>query len=419
LDEENDHGEQAAWSSGEAYETPGSVVLWPRPGLAVLKAVLALALVPGVAVLLGPTWAVIYLVAAAFVIAWPVSPRRRQGPLRADLQGLHVDGQLVEPRDRLSGGFVAGKHPVQVWMFRPNGRPALQIQVPDQETGQALLAAAKLTTGDRAVVLRLPAGPVRRWLWLLPATVGAAAGPVVIAAAMLGAAVAWVCGALVLLGPFAFHWLGAKRVRIGADGVTVRRVGFERFVPFDAIGEVRAWKPYRPRGTTRLLPRGATLICRDGRSIRLRTAELRVPTSMSEDAVEDYIAQAIRDGAASCHRSTAPQPAWTRQGRSLTEWIRDMRALHAGAEGYRSAGAVDDELWAVLEDAAATPNERAAAAIALAVRADEEAQQRLRAVADATANPPLQEAILAAVAGDNRALERALAALPPAFPKAT
>jgi hypothetical protein len=70
-----------------------------------------------------------------------------------------------------------------------------------------------------------------------------------------------------------------------------------------------------------------------------------------------------------------------------------------------------EHLWRILESHAADPEARAAAAVALGARSDDDAKGRLRVAVDAIADVRLRVAIDAAGGADDEALEKAMSEL--------
>ena len=98
--------------------------------------------------------------------------------------------------------------------------------------------------------------------------------------------------------------------------------------------------------------------------------------------------------------------ALPRGERSVDAWLKELRGAHGG--GYRDLAMSDEQLFDILEDAAAGDAVRAAAAVCLAARKDDEVTQKLRVAADDVAAPKLRVALDATLEEDDDALTRAL-----------
>ncbi len=100
--------------------------------------------------------------------------------------------------------------------------------------------------------------------------------------------------------------------------------------------------------------------------------------------------------------------ALSRGDRRPRAWIRALCALAAGS-AYRQGLVPRERLGAIVENPAVEPELRAAAAVALASRDDEEARARLERVLATTIDPRLRQALAEiAAAREEGDLERAL-----------
>ena len=109
---------------------------------------------------------------------------------------------------------------------------------------------------------------------------------------------------------------------------------------------------------------------------------------------------------AATHDATPILAALPRGERSVDAWLKELRGAHGG--GYRDLAMSDEQLFDILEDAAAGDAVRAAAAVCLAARKDDEVTQKLRVAADDVAAPKLRVALDATLEEDDDALTRAL-----------
>src|SRR5207253_1081427 len=96
-----------------------------------------------------------------------------------------------------------------------------------------------------------------------------------------------------------------------------------------------------------------------------------------------------------------------RDGRSASEWVSFLRTV-AERETFRQTGVSPDDLFRIVEDAAAATVTRAAAAVALTPHLDEPGRVRLAAVADTTVAPRLRVAIDAVAKDDPEAMAQNL-----------
>ena len=80
-----------------------------------------------------------------------------------------------------------------------------------------------------------------------------------------------------------------------------------------------------------------------------------------------------------------------RRGRPLEAWAADLRGRIGTAAGYRASAVVPEQLAAVAEHAAMSPERRVAAAVSAAASGDPAARRRIRLAARACADEELRE----------------------------
>ena len=397
------------------FEAKGCGLEVPRRHQVLIKVSGVLVLAALAAVTRHPLLIIVAVLGGLVAVAWPRSVVRRRGRVKVDAAGLHLRGKLVVPRAELGGGVQAENDDTScVWLFGRDGRFALLVEPKSRKKSRKLLAALELLPDQQAPLILLKAGPAARWAWLLPAVIGGGGiVPIVLVLDTLDESLQLPVGALLAAAiaavPLAFQLLGAKRLRLGTDGVAVRRLGRERFVPYDDIEGVELWKPHRHR-TSEYPPRGFTLLLRGGDKLRLRTAEARQLLGSGNQAEPDYIAATIR-ARLGIVPETHPPAVLERNERSTAEWIAALRALCSREGGYRTAHSTADELWRVLEDPALPPKSRAAAVIALAAGASGDERKRLGFAAASSASRTFRAAVSAAQTGDDAALATALSRL--------
>ncbi|MCC6522860.1 MAG: hypothetical protein IT373_09385 [Polyangiaceae bacterium] len=207
------------------------------------------------------------------------------------------------------------------------------------------------------------------------------AGPLVLVA-LLAAAPALAGPAMAALGALMILWiaglllLGGIWVRVGHDGVHIRRGRRARFVPFAELADAVEVEGVVLR-----------LVLRSGQRIDLYTAR-------EENSKQAYrrrcaaLHEALRAGIASAR--AAAEPAGLRE-RAHGLLARQGAASRAPYRELAPPG--DDELWATLESPAAAASERAAAAVLLRQSLGGAATPRLRIVADGAAQPALRRAL--------------------------
>ena len=170
-------------------------------------------------------------------------------------------------------------------------------------------------------------------------------------------------GALFITLPYSVNQL--VRVSVGADGLRIRRLlRRARFVPFSSIDEA----------TTD--GRDIAIRLRDGRTITMHHSAGRgwKPLAFADRALEaSKLVERIEEQlAAHRARSTnADAPVFARAGRATEAWLRDVVSASDANASYRTPAVPPDELWRIVEDAAAPATERAGAAVALRQALDE------------------------------------------------
>ncbi len=182
-----------------------------------------------------------------------------------------------------------------------------------------------------------------------------------------------------------------KEIVVGLDAVIVRRtLGETQTLPLASIESTSVEAP--------------------GLVIRSNGLSIYVPCAESEaELVRERIEEAKEARAAA--KGAPAEALLARDGREVRSWVQALRGLLApDARQYRDA--IDlSTLLASVEDLAAPPEVRAAAAVALPSPLDEPTRARLRVAIDTAADPRLRIALEAAEVGDEDRIEDALGAL--------
>ncbi len=192
-----------------------------------------------------------------------------------------------------------------------------------------------------------------------------------------------------------YRYLSTKHLVVGTDGICVSPSGLfydEWFCPFDRVNRVEVDR------------RGVRLVL-EARSILLATSSapisvdrfLRSNRVDERDAVFALIHDAHQHASAS-HDTHAKLELLDRAGRSIVAWRDAIVRLAKDQGGYREARFEPEDLTRVAEDASASPERRAAAAIAVRAIGDETLAWRVRIASDACADSELRRALLEAVA---------------------
>jgi len=331
-----------------------------------------------------------------------------------------------------------------------NGAEAT-IAVADRGAGDALLRAAGVAAADRAVRMPLRSTAAMNrggrsftafmMLMLTPYVVGSGAGAVALLTAMLhrstrfappAGAVVGIVGLLVItLASFVglrrlLRHIAPRTAIVGTDGIAIVGDGQRFFVPYAQIaGAARDREGVRllrhdapPLFLPTVVDAGVSLPehqveaskLDQGSPVQYRRYERDIAR---REALLSRIEEARavgRGGGAGLPRVTVEQ--LDRRGRSVDVWCEALgRLLGGGREesGYRDMALARGPLLDLVEDGAAAPERRVAAAVALSRTGDVQLKQRLRIVAETCADEDMRAALEHAAEGEieQEALARA------------
>ncbi len=332
-------------------------------------------------------------------LAWARNWRPRLTParVRASEAAIDIEGLGTICRAQIEGAYVVPRHgkPPLVRIRRRGLRLPVEVVPADRAEGEDLLRALGLDA-ERAVASfraasRAAAYPGRSILASIGTMV--ALGVLVSGAVTLGvpelplilAPLTMIALILVMVMP--------TRLLVGADGLAMRWLWRERFIP---------WSDYQGMSSSdfgfgRNKYHGLRVWLKSGEEVVL-PVEQRVWGTGDTEMIAERIEQA-----AAVHRrggGAGAATALTRGERSIAEWLQVLRGIGAGAvASLRTAAVPLDSLYGVLDDPKKAPAVRAAAAVALAASEDAGARQRIRIAADATAHPRLRIALERAADG--------------------
>jgi hypothetical protein len=195
-----------------------------------------------------------------------------------------------------------------------------------------------------------------------------------------------------------------SRIEVAADGIFLRWLWWRRFVGFDRIEGVWYEPPVVNRfGRTK--KNAELVVVRKGRKpLRITGRATAHDLSRARDAIDRELTTYQAKG----ERVPFDGARLSRGESDAKAWLDRLRTLVKGAETFREAPPTHDDLARIVDDAHATEEHRAAAAVALAATGDQ-GKARLRVARDSTADPKLRVAIDAAISDDERALSDALA----------
>lgn len=293
----------------------------------------------------------------------------------------------------------------------------------------ALAAAAEEEPALNVPLVAAPGGPMLLWLvTVLPSVLfvfgSAALGLPSPLGTVLG--VALVAASTVLATWLTVHTYGSS-VTVGADGILVGSRVSHRLIPYDQIASVDHVLPLAEGRRTQRLTCRVDLTLTTGELVQLPTRHYRggprgdfadgPALADATDPVGSALVRTIERRRQAWSTRTpyalAHEAAVARGGRTGSAWLDALRRLAAGtADAYRATIVDRDQLWALLDDPAARPAARAAAAVALGTSDPARPRERLRIAADALADPKTRVALhRIADATDDAALTEALSAL--------
>jgi hypothetical protein len=340
-----------------------------------------------------------------------LKPRR----IRASSSGLDVEGVRELPLDQIEAAFWNGqKEPHVVVADRAGQRLTIHVRSPEQ--AERLLKALRFTTTEKNAVFRVlppfhlptiggmlfPFGAI---VFFVFAKHNLNAVPEILIALV---------AMIVILGLGIFD----RKLTVGRDGITISSRWGRRFVSFADVTSVNRYSdvqaPRRGRRGNEVIYAGVVL--------HLRGEDLRVPITRGLQPDDELFGACERINAAlTAWRATQPvnTDVLERGGRTTQDWVSDLRTLGTTDPTTYRVAAVDREaLFAIVEDPVNEASSRAAAAIAIGAKLDEESRVRLRKSAEAIADPKLRVAIEHVVDAKEEAFAELLDELAPAETKA-
>ncbi len=330
--------------------------------------------------------------------------RAEPGAVRADAAGVHWNGALVAPREKVRAGVLVPKSPSQtdqsaarVRIARKFGMP-LEFGVASDDEGRAFLRALGLDSSQVTATFHARSRfAVSTGAMTLAMTAFVVATTMIAVLTRTHAPIA-----LMMLPFFAVAMLAVipTSAVVGTDGVLVKWMGTRRFIAYRDIARLDR----TDTGVQIVLHDGSTtpvnFWTQRGTKTRLEIAR------MERDAFVTRLQQA-RD--ASPTPETRVDPGTVSRGtRSAAEWLDALRALTRAEGGMRTAPIVRDQLFDLINDARLDASARAGAAAAIGLDGVEVERERLRVTAATIAQPKLRVVLEAAAKGDETALREAL-----------
>lgn len=339
--------------------------------------------------------------------------RKRRAHVRADENGLSIDGRLIVARESVTAArlrIVDGS--VRTCLDRRFA--PVEVELDSEDDARALVSSMRLDLENAVVRFDFLGGGRSRSTLRLGALLFVIAfqftalnrlpfgSGIVAVAAAISAPVLLLATIRLLLGP------ASVRISVGTDGLGIRQgFGRESFLSYGNLTSVHlddgqitlrsARGPalvvsasFAPSFLSRLRPRGDA---EDDRSSARSFVEL-VNTQLAK-----HRARTTQDDVSSLARA----------GRPVSAWLRDLGVSGSARASYRAAAVPADTCWRVLADGTAPATHRVGAAVVLAQDLDPAGRARIRAVAEACAAPRVRVALEAIAEGRNElSLARAL-----------
>lgn len=382
-------GEKKTFDVERIQRNPWITALAASP-LGLIPLLWAAAVATGEPVVALPTVHLAIIGAFTSFWAWRRNPWRKKARVRVEVDGeaITVGDERIE-RSTLSRGVIVPREgDIEVHLAKLG--PDLEVRVKSAEDARRLLSSLGFDADQSVAAFRtmsqsfssiarviatamgtLMGGSVV--MLVLGLIAGAIGGEGAMSAAMAGG---WM---LTLLTMFTLMF-APSRIEVGADGVLIRWLGRQRFVSHGDVEDVQQ------------------IVAGLGRSrrlqvqVKLRSGEVvRIPVTHPrwDDGRTAALATRILEAREVYRRGGAEDNAFLMRGdRPHLGWVSALRTREL--VGHRDRALPKDRLWRVIEDAAAKPLERAAAAIALGKELAEPERARLARAAKASAVPKLR-----------------------------
>ncbi len=320
-------------------------------------------------------------------------------------EGLYEGERLIVARDTVRGALAVRRAlaapppelgPALVLLARSG---AVLVHVDRMETAYRLEQALQLDAEHRRaqVLYRKPMG-------------FAIVGAVILSMLAFVVAASWLPKTLLvpaMLTPFLLVAFWYTTLTIGDDGVSLRTLGHERFMPYpdiESVGSVQAADPGR-----RIAPR---FTLRSGKELTMDQApELQSRSGVQiDEAVLDRARDALEQYRTRAKRAPVlPLSLSAQSTGSPAERVRALTSKQQGGDAYRQSATDEDALRRAVDEPTLPPRLRAEAALMLAAARNDDDLERIRRAAERSACRPLRELFEAAAAGASEAkLARAL-----------
>jgi len=341
-------------------------------------------------------------------MAWHKNPDPVIEPNSALVEdaALVVGDEQIPLGDLENGIILRTKRGLVVRLSRGLTKLPIDLGVRTEAEGKALLTQAGLA-GHQTVANFRGLSPIQLmppWKLMLSSFAIMALGACLgfLMTARLGNPSLFIPAAAGLMVAYSLLLALPQRIDVGADGIRLRWLGRERFIPIDDVARVYV-KKVSSFNRGRMV---MTIERHDDEPVLVALGVVQNDYGKAE-----AVAARVRWVMESSGQVEEDATARLRRGdQSLQDWIQYLRGLEQQAS-HRRASASRRALWSTLEAPRATPLDRAAAAIALRDRLLPEERRRMATTARATAAPRLRLAFERALDEDDEALLEALADL--------
>lgn len=358
-------------------------------------------------------------VTALGLFAWYASrwknlrAKRRPATVRADHEGVWVDGKLVALRANVADGFFqprSGRDPNKASSLGSSvrlvdKRRAIVFEAEAHERDALdLLYALGLDPGSKRAEFT-GSSPVFATVARNMAFVAASVVALFVLSFGLAALGLELGGSLLpmLMVPWFLGAMLPSRISVGIDAVHLRWMWRTKLIPMSKIAGIERGEQRQIR--LRLYDGSEELLYTS-----MRTNNYRMGNDYAAQHRDAVLARIAEAHAAFRARGPAADVSSLvgRGTRSREEWRAALAKLRATEGGYREAVVRDDDLWRVVEDPSAPEDARGGAAMLLRRSLDDAGKARVRVAAEATASPKLRVALDAAAGEADEPFDAAL-----------
>ena len=302
----------------------------------------------------------------------------------ASEEGLRIGERLI-PRAAFTSGLV--RHEDGRVFVALDGREHVDVAVTSNVAADALLSALRLDAASAVAEVRLVRGMRKAFnalgiivlVWTL--LMFRALQPT-----MFGVLTT---GIMIALGVLGLRKAREVKLGIGADGISIRELGSQRFIPHDAIEGVET-----DGDAVVLRPKNGEPLRWELPTRRNRENESTTALERRRDEANAIVRRIRQARAAFRERANAPElaVALDRGAHTTREWLADLRKLGEGTIAtFRTIGVAREQLLDVVESTTASAKDRMAALVALRPHLREEEKTRIRVATESIAAPEVRD----------------------------